>query len=157
MSDKKKTKQQLIDELEALRAQLAGQEGKGAGEAGEPSLAGPMTRRTVLTNWVAPVVLSIPLSAMTRTAAAQPVPTPLQRTPIPSFEPTPIPSFEPSPIPSPQPSPMPSFQPSPVPSPQPSPMPFPQPTPMPSMTPTAIPTAFPTAFPTATEFGCDRD
>lgn len=145
MSDKKKTKQQLIDELEALRAQLAGQEGKGAGEAGEPSLAGPMTRRTVLTNWVAPVVLSIPLSAMTRTAAAQPVPTPLQPTPIPSFEPSPIPSPRPSPMPSPQPSPMPSFQPSPIPSPQPSPMP--------SMT----PTAFPTAFPTAPEFGCDRD
>ena len=65
--DKKKTKQQLIAELEALREQLEAGEAIAEGGEGEaearPSLSFPMTRRTSLKSWIAPVVLSIPLSS----------------------------------------------------------------------------------------------
>lgn len=72
MSDSKKTKKELIAELEALRAKMGG---KQADEpASEPTATGDgLTRRDILaTAWVAPIILTVPLgAAISQRAQAQ--------------------------------------------------------------------------------------
>ena len=139
MSDQKKTKRQLIAELESLRRQLASREGD-AGEghdetASEPSLTRPMTRRTALTNWIAPVILSIPVAGAVRpgkawaqleTAAPTELITPDPATASPTEDPTTSPPTQ-APVASPTSS----------------------PTQAPIASPTTSPTQAPVAFPTA--------
>ena len=67
-NDSSKSRQDLLDELEELRGKLAKRDGEQA-ETGEPTFARPITRRTALTKWVAPAVLSIPLTALVRSEA----------------------------------------------------------------------------------------
>ena len=135
MSDGKKTKQELIAEIEALRQELTRRERDSAeGEqdlSSEPSFARPMTRREVLGGWIAPVILSIPLAAATRSGAVRAEPVPETQAPTPQ---------PPTSAPTPQP-------PTPAPTPFPTgPAPTPQP---PTPAPTPVPTAFPTVVPTA--------
>ena len=117
MTDAKKNHRELEEEIEALRRQLAG----GASPvAGEPSLAGRVTRRDALKVWIAPVLVSVPLAARgtaksriessdARPAGASPtaVPTPFAPTAErpPSKNPTPVaptaetpPSMSPTPV-----------------------------------------------------------
>ena len=129
MSDSGKTKQQLIDELNALRAKMDPAAGKSTAEA-EGAAGGQskgqttgLTRRDVLTAWVAPVILTVAL--MPRMAAAG-VPPP----PTPSPVPTQIPA---------------TLSPTPAPAPTVSPTPRPSPAPAPTLSPTAFPTVTPTA------------
>ncbi len=115
--DEKKTKSQLLAELEEVRRQL--EERSAAADADEaplqPVFAAPMTRRTALSTWVAPVILSIPFGAMARprTAQGQPVaPTLMPTIGVPAL-----------------------------------PTEAPTPTRAPTLPPTSFPTAFPTAAP----------
>ena len=71
MSDSRKTKKQLIEELKALRQSKAGDASTEHTTASDESQGG-MTRREVLSGWVAPIILAVPLAP--RMAAAQPVP-----------------------------------------------------------------------------------
>ncbi len=74
-NDSGKTRQDLLDELAKLRSKLAEREGDEQPGTGEPSFSRPITLRKALTNWVAPVVLSIPLTTVVRSQAyAAPVP-----------------------------------------------------------------------------------
>jgi hypothetical protein len=127
MSDgsKTKTKAQLLAEIKALRKQLAaGDNGKPATEeSSAPSFSRPITRREALTNWIAPVILSVPVVAAMRSAPAQ-----AQGVPSTSF-PTQFPS------------------PSPAPTVHPTAAPTVSPTPAPTTAPTAAPTVSPTGTP----------
>ena len=85
-----KTKEQLIEEINALKEQLAAHDTEGSADTSssshQPTLAKPMTRREALSNWIAPVVLSVPVMGAIKpeTANAQPVPpTPPAPTPMP--------------------------------------------------------------------------
>ncbi len=69
MSDKQKTKKELIQELEALRSKVDDGNSEESLQGGEDEQAGGVTRRDVLTGWVAPVILTIPLSPNTSLAA----------------------------------------------------------------------------------------
>ncbi|MEM1110353.1 MAG: hypothetical protein AAGI11_00475 [Pseudomonadota bacterium] len=61
MSDSDKSKQELLDELEALRAKLDGRSSDDTGDGADSPEAG-VKRRDILTSaWVAPVILSVPL------------------------------------------------------------------------------------------------
>jgi len=63
MSDTKKTKKELIDELEILRGQLRDKASDDPANPDAPDETG-VTRRSVLKAiWAAPVILSIPLTA----------------------------------------------------------------------------------------------
>ncbi len=76
MSDERKSKKELLEELEALRRQVADLESAERPptetEGGEPIFGGNITRRTAVAAWVAPVILSIPVSqrAAGQTAAS---------------------------------------------------------------------------------------
>ena len=95
MSDSKKTKKQLIDELNALRAKMDPAATKGAADSEGAGQTTGLTRRDVLTAWVAPVILTVPLMPR-MAAAAQPgnqvqgTPTQVPGTlfPTPTFQPT---------------------------------------------------------------------
>lgn len=144
MNDSRKTKQQLIEELKALRAKAGATDTQiksDKGDIGDDS-SGSITRREVLSAWVAPVIMTVPLSGplLPRSALAQ----------SPTFAPTPYPSLSPTPLPTfAAPTPLPTFAaPTPQPTTRPTPAPTPKPTPSPSVTPTPAPTAFPTVSPT---------
>jgi len=126
MSDSKetKTKAQLLAEIEALRKQLAaGDGGKSAsGESSAPSFSRPITRREALANWIAPVILSVPVVAAMRSGTAQAAAVAPTQGPVPS---TSFPSSFPSP----------------------SPAPTVAPTAAPTVSPTAAPTKAPIAAP----------
>jgi len=68
-NDSGKSRQDLLNELEELRSKLAKRDSSEEVETGEPTFARPITRRTALTKWVAPAVLSIPLTALVRSDA----------------------------------------------------------------------------------------
>ena len=149
MSDSKKTKKQLIDELTALRAKMDSAGSKGAAEA-EDAADGQnigqttgLTRRDVLTAWVAPVILTVPLMPRMAAAASRPG-NQLQGTIFPSQFPTQFPSQFPTQIPA-------TLSPtnSPTGSPTLRPTPGLTPAPVPTSSPTSSPTAFPTVTPTA--------
>jgi len=96
-SDDTKTKKELLAEIEALKQQLAAKNaGAGedtSGESREPSFSRPITRREALKNWIAPVVLSVPITAALSTekvhaqAAPAPEPAPAPPTSAPTLEP----------------------------------------------------------------------
>jgi len=68
MSDSDKSKEQLIEELKALR----GQSKSGPDQGSPDSAAGiGLTRRDVLSGWVAPVILTVPLIPRSGMAAAE--------------------------------------------------------------------------------------
>jgi hypothetical protein len=73
--DEQKTKQELLAELEGLRRRLAAAEpandAEDEGGSSQPAFTRPITRRTALSNWVAPVILAIPLAAASRPRVAQ--------------------------------------------------------------------------------------
>ena len=77
-NNESKTKEQLIEEINALREQLAAHDadtGKDAsGDSHEPTFAKPMTRREALTTWIAPVVLSVPVVAAMSSETARAAP-----------------------------------------------------------------------------------
>jgi len=122
-SNETKTKAQLLAEIEALRKQLAaGDDAKHAsGESSAPSFSRPITRREALANWIAPVILSVPVVAAMRSGTAQaqgaPVPTvgPVPSTSAPTvfptslgaptMQPTAAPTVSPTATPKPQPVP----------------------------------------------------
>ncbi len=89
--DNDKSKKQLLAEIEELRRQLAGRDDSehGVSAASQPALTRPITRRTALSTWVAPVILSIPFGAAigARTAHGQ-VPPTMPPTMAPMMEPT---------------------------------------------------------------------
>lgn len=68
MSDSDKTKEQLIEELKALRSQNAAGTNQGSAN---PAANTSLTRRDVLTGWVAPVILTVPLIPRSGLAAAE--------------------------------------------------------------------------------------
>jgi len=68
-NDSGKSRQDLLNELEELRSKLTKRDSSEQVETGEPTFARPITRRTALTKWVAPAVLSIPLTALVRSDA----------------------------------------------------------------------------------------
>ena len=123
--DGNKTKSQLLAEIEELRSQLAERQDAVGADADEaplqPVFAAPMTRRTALSTWVAPVILSIPFGVMARPRTAQALPAPA----LPTVPPT-VPPTGGTPA-----------------------LPTSAPTMIPTSIPTSIPTAFPTAFPTS--------
>jgi hypothetical protein len=131
--DGNKTKSQLLAEIEELRSQLAARQEAVSADANEaplqPVLAAPMTRRTALSTWVAPVILSIPFGVMARPRTAQALPAPA----LPTVPPT-VPPTGGTPA---------------LPTSAPTMIPTPIPTSIPTSFPTAFPTAFPTSFPTA--------
>ncbi len=73
-SNDTKTKEQLLAEIEALQDQLAaksaGADENASARSAEPTFSRPMTRREALTNWIAPVVLSVPIVAAMRSETA---------------------------------------------------------------------------------------
>jgi len=113
-NDENKTREQLLAELDELRRQLEGRDEASdrEGPPSQPALARPITRRTALSTWVAPVILSIPLAAAsrTRTAWAQgpvlptpmvpPTPRPVLPTPMPALPPTVFPTLVPTSFPT---------------------------------------------------------
>ena len=136
MSDSDKTKKELIEELEALRAKL-GQDSKPDTPADSD---GGVSRRDVLQSaWVAPVILTVPVGATVGSSqkafAQTPTITPGNPTPMP-LSPTVSPTF--SPTTSPTVSPTLDLSPTLAPNP---------PTPAPTVAPTAVPATSP--FPTA--------
>ena len=72
MSDSEKTKQELINELEALRAKMNGKKTDEPASGAAPTGDG-MTRRDILAaSWVAPLILTVPLgTAISQRAQAQ--------------------------------------------------------------------------------------
>lgn len=167
-----KTKEQLLAEIEALKKALDQRSSDGGKSAAEepntgapaPVFSSSMNRRQALTNWVAPVILSLPTAVgvgmllKPETASAQsygydagppaPLPT-FQPTFKPTFKPTFQPTFKPTAKPTALPtSPKPTFQPTFSPTFQPTFSPTFQPTFSPTFTPTFTPTAKPTATPT---------
>jgi hypothetical protein len=72
MSDSEKTKQELINELEALRAKMNGKKTDEPASGTAPTGDG-MTRRDILAaSWVAPLILTVPLgTAISQRAQAQ--------------------------------------------------------------------------------------
>jgi hypothetical protein len=68
MSDSDKTKEQLIEELKALRGQS--ETGKAQTSVDSAASTG-LTRRDVLSGWVAPVILTVPLIPRSSMAAAE--------------------------------------------------------------------------------------
>ena len=111
----KKSREQLLAEIEALRQQLAAREAQGdkhsPGDSSSPSLSRPITRREALTQWVAPVILSVPIVAALHSETARgqvpptapPTPSPPSPSP-PTGAPTLAPTLAPTPSP-PSPSP----------------------------------------------------
>ncbi len=111
----KKSREQLLAEIEALRQQLAAREAQGdkhsPGASSSPSLSRPITRREALTQWVAPVILSVPIVAALHSETARgqvpptapPTPSPPSPSP-PTGAPTLAPTLAPTPSP-PSPSP----------------------------------------------------
>lgn len=133
MSDSRKTKKELIAELEALRAKMqASQAEDSTPDAGDDNGAG-MTRRDVLAAaWVAPIILTVPLGASVVSSKAH-----AQSTSVPTI----------GPVPTQAPTSRPTLSPTvstnvPTNAPTGARPPTAAPT-------TAPPTAFPTAFPTA--------
>lgn len=121
MSDSKKTKKELLAEIEALRARL-GDEAPAPTVGAVDGVREGMTRREILASaWVAPIILTVPLGA---SLAVSP-----QRANAQTGAPTtaPAPTSSPTPAATPQP-----------------------PTNAPVMPPTSAPSSVPTAFPTAT-------
>lgn len=165
MSDSEKTKEQLIEELKALRSR--DQADAGAGSPDSVSGMG-LTRRDVLSGWVAPVILTIPLIPRSGMAAADggnipgadfaafptrlvaqvdgPVGAP--GTSSPSFSPTNT-TNSPTSAPTPKPTGAPTLSPTRIPStPSTTPPPTSAPTPKPTVAPTSAPTPKPTTAPT---------
>ncbi len=127
MSDDKRSKDELLDEITRLRRQVANLESTNEpaaeSEGGEPIFGGQITRRNVMAAWVAPVILSIPVA---NRAAAQTPSEPGPGTVVPTSSPTGITQ-----------------------SPTQSPTGITQsPTGAPTQSPTAVPTSFPTMVPT---------
>ena len=85
MSDSEKTKQELINELEALRAKMNGKKTDEPASGTAPTGDG-MTRRDILAaSWVAPLILTVPLgTAISQRAQAQ--------TQVPTSAPTSVPT-----------------------------------------------------------------
>jgi hypothetical protein len=106
----KKSREQLLAEIEALRQQLAASEAQGdkhsPGDSSSPSLSRPITRREALTAWVAPVILSVPIVAALHSETARgqvpptapPTPSPPSPSP-PTGAPTLAPTLAPTPSP----------------------------------------------------------
>jgi hypothetical protein len=152
MSDSRKTKKELIEELKALRSKA---EVSGAGDqthAGDTDDGSPsgVTRRDVLSAWVAPVILTVPL--VPRDVVAQTV------RGVPTVEPTQTPTqLEPTQSPTQPlqtanptggPTAIPTQSPTGIPTAMPTQSPTGAPTGSPTGVPTAVPTQSPTAFPT---------
>lgn len=72
MSDSKKTKKDLLAEIEALRAKLDELKAVAGSEWTEHADDDGITRREAVVGWVAPVVLSIPLAGHMSSAEAEP-------------------------------------------------------------------------------------
>ena len=91
MSDSEKTKQELINELEALRAKMNGKQTDEPVSGAAPT-GGGMTRRDILAaSWVAPVILTVPLGAVISQRAQAQSPTPAP-TSAPTQQPTSAPT-----------------------------------------------------------------
>ena len=133
MSDSEKTKQELINELEALRAKMNGKQTDEPVSGAAPT-GGGMTRRDILAaSWVAPVILTVPLGAVISQRAQAQSPTPTA-TAAPTAAPTSFPTS------------FPTAPPSGVPTAPPSAVPTSTPTqPVPTTVATSAPTSFPTA------------
>lgn len=132
MSDSKKSKKELLAELEALRSKLGVKQAK-QDDPTEAKTSG-ITRRDVLSAaWVAPVILTVPLAGMAPKAQAQ---APTVPTPFPSSipEPTEMPTM------------MPTSRPTEMPT-----QPLQTPAPATSAPTAPVPTAFPTATPTVAD------
>jgi outer membrane biosynthesis protein TonB len=179
MSDSGKSKEQLIEELKALRAQSEA----GNDQQQNGSLSGTgMTRRDVLSAWVAPVILTVPLIPRSGMAAEEgggnrpgadftAFPTkldiqadvPTQSTSEPTFQ-TPstnpptfqtpstnTPTFQtPSTNPPTTPTMVPTMRPTSAPTSEPTSAPTSEPTSEPTSAPTSEPTSAPTSSPTIT-------
>lgn len=141
MSDSEKTKEQLIEELKALRSR--DQADAGAGSPDSASGVG-LTRRDVLSGWVAPVILTVPLIPRSGMAAAEG-----GNLPGADFAAFPTRLVAQADGPAGMPTSSPSFNPSFAPTANPSIVP----TGSPTGTPTGVPTPKPTAFPTSTPTG----
>ena len=84
MNDSKKTKKDLLAELEALRGELDALKATTGNDGTKPADDG-ITRRAAVAGWVAPVVLSIPLVALLSTAQAESrAPTVSDKAPVPT-------------------------------------------------------------------------
>jgi hypothetical protein len=101
--DEKKTKAQLLEEIEELRRQLTEHDQSGHDDAAssQPAFTRPITRRTAISKWVAPVILSIPLATVTRTRTAEagtsfPTLPTLPPTMLPTLRPTLTPTLAPT-------------------------------------------------------------
>jgi hypothetical protein len=130
MSDGRKTKKELIEELKLLRAKMKDSDTDnitGVDYADDHSPTG-LTRRDVLGAWVAPVILTVPL--VPRDVVAQGANGPAPILGVPTVSPTVIsPTMNPTVI-------------------NPTMNPTVNPTVVPTGSPTASPTAFPTVSPT---------
>lgn len=143
MSDSDKTKEQLIEELKALRSQV----GAGKPEAtGDADSAGGLTRRDMLSGWVAPVILTVPLMPRTGRAQVQGGDPEADFVAFPTrlYAQADDPQGAPTQFPTQFPTAFPSFQEPSIPTASPSGFPTAQPTTAPTMQPTAQPTASPT-------------
>ena len=104
MSDSKKTKKELLAEIEALRAKLAAEPPAPGPEATDEPRSG-LTRRDVLASaWVAPIILTAPLGASVSQRANAlehtPAPTTYIGTPAPTGRPTRSPTGAPTAFPT---------------------------------------------------------
>jgi hypothetical protein len=168
MNDSRKTKKELIEELKSLRSKVDVKKvAEVDGDGGDEQTSG-LTRREVLSGWVAPVILTVPLSSRTVLAETGSGGAQLEAVPTtvnfnidsisPSFAPTWSPSQSPTFSPTNFPTNLPTTSPtyvSPTWSPTQSPTQMPttqsptmKPTSSPTQSPTGTPTAFPTAAPT---------
>lgn len=116
-----KTKEQLLAEIAALKSELAARASEPArGEPGasvHPVASVPMTRREAIVNWIAPVILSVPvLGAALKPGTAEAGRCVVAPTAVPTAAPTAaataMPSAAPSPAPSFRPTRVPTFTPS---------------------------------------------
>ena len=172
MSDSNKTKEQLIEELKALRGQASAGTGDGADTSDATT---GLTRREILSGWVAPVILTVPLVPRSGRAQSQgndpdadvvgfptrlnaQVDNPAGTTQFPTGFPTQSPTNFPTNVPTAFPTNFPTNVPttsvptqSPTSSPTQSPTAFPTqaPTQAPTQSPTQAPTQSPTFQPTA--------
>ncbi len=149
MRDSRKTKKQLIEELNALRNEKVA-----SIASGKEAEKGGMTRREILSAWVAPVILAVPMAP--RMALAQdtndgdPPITAITSGPPLTVSPTAPPTAFPPPLTVSPTAPPTAFPPPLTVSPTAPPTAFPPPlTVSPTAAPTVFPTAAPTAFPTA--------
>jgi len=119
MKDERKTKAELLAEIEQLRDRLAGEAGDQA-ELRQPTLSQDMSRRSALKiAWVAPVVLSVPIANV----VGRPQKAVAGTTPKPTAMPTLMPTMMPTRMPTGYPTLMPTGYPTRVPELAPTKMP----------------------------------